>query len=277
MKRLFIVLIKYIPIIQMVGMLFNNILYCFSDIYIISYILDFIIGNSITTTFLLYVCSYVFGFCKWHRFIITANIINLLIANLDAYYRIPISDIQLLIVYHFIAAIFICISTYIHIKNNRKEANVSSTELYNGIMSLHNVFDYVEKQDNKTFWKSMRKLHESIKGAHFDEEYAKWQVSTMYHTADNGKICKGEIYNYDCAKNVFDKYVRNINSSITVWDVYVAINAQYHDYIRLYSEWFRNINKNELDNKIIESAITFYFKDEDSGSTKTWNYFKTAN
>ena len=62
-------------------MLFNNILYCFSDIYIISYILDFIIGNSITTTFLLYVCSYVFGFCKWHRFIITANIINLLIAN----------------------------------------------------------------------------------------------------------------------------------------------------------------------------------------------------
>lgn len=49
----------------MVGMLFNNILYCFSDIYIISYLLDFIIGNSITTTFLLYVCSYVFGFCKW--------------------------------------------------------------------------------------------------------------------------------------------------------------------------------------------------------------------
>ena len=134
-----------------------------------------------------------------------------------------------------------------------------------------------QKQDNKTFWKSMRKLHESIKGAHFDEEYAKWQVSTMHHTADNGKVCKGEIYNYDCAKNVFDKYVRNINSSITVWDVYVAINAQYHDYVRLYSEWFRNINKNELDNKIIEYAITFYFKDEDSGSTKTWNYFKTAN
>lgn len=45
MKRLFIVLIKYIPIIQMIGMLFNNILYCFSDIYIISYLLDFIIED----------------------------------------------------------------------------------------------------------------------------------------------------------------------------------------------------------------------------------------
>lgn len=146
-------------------------------------------------------------------------------------------------------------SKYKDIINSYKEVNVSSTELYNGVMSLHNIFDYVEKQDNKIFWKSMRKLHESIKGAHFDEEYAKWQVSTMYHTADNGKICKGEIYNYDCAKNVFDKYVRNINSNITVWDVYVAINAQYHDYIRLYSEWFRNINKNELDNKIIDFIL----------------------
>ena len=123
MKRLFIVLIKYIPIIQMVGMLFNNILYCFSDIYIISYILDFIIGNSITTTFLLYVCSYVFGFCKWHRFIITANIINLLIANLDAYLY-QLSEKVIENVYHFIAAIFICISTYIHIKNNRNERKI---------------------------------------------------------------------------------------------------------------------------------------------------------
>lgn len=42
MKRLFIVLIKYIPIIQMVGMLFNNILYCFSNIYIISYLFTFV-------------------------------------------------------------------------------------------------------------------------------------------------------------------------------------------------------------------------------------------
>ena len=71
----------------MVGMLFNNILYCFSDIYIISYILDFIIGNSITTTFLLYVCSYVFSFCKWHRFIITANIINLFSTKTWNYFK----------------------------------------------------------------------------------------------------------------------------------------------------------------------------------------------
>lgn len=53
----------------MAGMLINNLLY-FNDIYCLSYILDYLIGNSIITTFLLIVCSYIFNFCTWHRLII---------------------------------------------------------------------------------------------------------------------------------------------------------------------------------------------------------------
>lgn len=36
-------------------------------------------------------------------------------------------------------------------------------------------------------------------------------------------------------------------------DVYVAINAQYHDYAKLFEEWFGG----NIDNKVFESAITF--------------------
>lgn len=117
LRKILILLIKYIPIMQMVGMLLNNILY-FNDIYYLSYFMDYTIGNSIVTTFLLIVCSYIFHFCIWHRLIITANIINVTIAIIDIVYQIPISDIMLLLLYHFIAVIFIVISTIIHI--NRK-------------------------------------------------------------------------------------------------------------------------------------------------------------
>lgn len=34
-------------------------------------------------------------------------------------------------------------------------------------------------------------------------------------------------------------------------DVYVAINAQYHDYAKLFEEWFGG----NIDNKVFESAI----------------------
>ena len=91
--------------------------------------LDFLLGNSIITTILLYICSYVFGFCKWHRLIITANFINLLIANIDSIYKINISDLQLLLVYYFIYAIFIIINTYNHI-NKKHEFKIKNIKRY---------------------------------------------------------------------------------------------------------------------------------------------------
>lgn len=118
MKHLFILLIKFIPAIQMAGMLLNNTLYYF-DIDYLTYIFDFTIGNSLITTFLLYICSYLFNFCTWHRLIITANLINICIAITDTIILLPISDIQLLITYYAIAAIFIVASTIIHIKKKK--------------------------------------------------------------------------------------------------------------------------------------------------------------
>lgn len=56
-------------------------------------------------------------------------------------------------------------------------------------------------------------------------------------------------------------------------DVYVAINAQYHDYAKLFEEWFGG----NIDNKVFESAITFWFKDVDFDGDKLWEYFHMNN
>ena len=51
-------------------------------------------------------------------------------------------------------------------------------------------------------------------------------------------------------------------------------NYSVPDYSKLYKEWHSNITKEDLDNKIIMSVINFWFKDEDAGVGKVWNYFK---
>lgn len=54
-------------------------------------------------------------------------------------------------------------------------------------------------------------------------------------------------------------------------DAYVAINAQYHDYCELFKSWFGD----GVEQKIIESAVIFWFKDDDyKDGFKLWNYFK---
>lgn len=118
MKRLFILLIKYMPIIQMISMLFNNTLY-YTDNYNTCYLLDFAFGNSILTTILLFVCSYTFNFCNWYRIIITTNLINIFIANADAYYILSMTDIQLLTMYYIISGIGCIISICSYIYGNK--------------------------------------------------------------------------------------------------------------------------------------------------------------
>lgn len=156
-------------------------------------------------------------------------------------------------------------------------SNISNKDLLEAINNLYPAMNMVQENDPKCFWKAMRNFHKHIFGNHFNEMYAKYQVSNMFHMKRNGTKCTGEIYSMEEAKHIYDKYVRNVSTNYNCYDVYVAINAQYHDYACMYSEWYSDITKEELDNKIIASAIKFWFKDDDAEDGKVWNYFDINN
>lgn len=105
---------------------------------------------------------------------------------------------------------------------------------------------------------------------HFNESYAKYLVSNMYHY-ENGRKYVGEKFDITKAKEVCERYRGIIPQSVTSADVYVAINAQYHDYGELFKSWFGD----GIEQKIIDSAVVFWFKDDDyKDGFKLWNYFK---
>lgn len=108
---------------------------------------------------------------------------------------------------------------------------------------------------------------------HFNESTAKYLVSQMYHTS-GGKKFVGEKYDMSKAKEITERYRGIIPQSATYADVYVALNAQYHDYCELLKVWFGD----NIDTKVVESAINFWFKDDDykSGDSKVYKYFREA-
>ena len=112
---------------QMVGMLLNNIFYYFDIGGNYIYLFDYTIGNSITNSLLLYICSYTFGFCKWHRLLITANLINVTIAITDAIFRLPINDLQLLLSYFIVTTIFILLIIYNKFVRKNEKCNKASS------------------------------------------------------------------------------------------------------------------------------------------------------
>ena len=105
-----------------------------------------------------------------------------------------------------------------------------------------------------------------------DEHEAKEIVEQMYHVKDNKKYV-GKKYDRNKAHEIWERYKEVLPNDVEPCDVYVAINAQYHDYAKLFEEWFGG----NIDNKVFESAITFWFKDVDFDGDKVWEYFHMNN
>lgn len=151
---------------------------------------------------------------------------------------------------------------------------IDNETAWNIICRFKDIVENKNDKDNEMFWCIMKDIHEELRGKHFDEVYATYQVDNMYHTDNKGNKITSPMFTPIDVRKLYDKKFKSINSNITFWDVYVALNAQYHDNIELYKEWFGEDNIENIKDKIIESAIVNWFEDEDAGIEKVWNYFR---
>lgn len=145
-------------------------------------------------------------------------------------------------------------------------------QLQNAISNIDAGNSNLNEEEMEELVKTLSVLNKGVK--RIDEVYATYQVDNMYHTDNKGNKITSPMFTPIDVRKLYDKKFKSINSNITFWDVYVALNAQYHDNIELYKEWFGEDNIENIKDKIIESAIVNWFEDEDAGIEKVWNYFR---
>lgn len=95
--------------------------------------------------------------------------------------------------------------------------------------------------------------------------------------AGNSNLNEEEMEELVKTLSVLNKGVKRISKAYACEHILhcsPALNAQYHDNIELYKEWFGEDNIENIKDKIIESAIVNWFEDEDAGIEKVWNYFR---
>ena len=69
-------------------------------------------------------------------------------------------------------------------------------------------------------------------------------------------------------KAEYEKYKPSLPSGTTFWDFAVAITGNWHDKVDLFKKWFPDA----FEERVIEDAINFYFKDQDAPEGKVWHY-----
>lgn len=106
-------LVKVIPMILSGIALLNTILsYLYIDVPLLSYLG----GVSVLTIIFLYVSSYVFRFCLYHRMFIHYITVNWVLNIIDMYIGIPLSNRDLFLVYMTITGVMLFIVLYLKFK-----------------------------------------------------------------------------------------------------------------------------------------------------------------
>lgn len=110
-------LLKVMPMLLAAIYLINTVL-SYYDIVLPA--LSYIGGLSFIPLLFMYISSYVFRFCSYHRMFLHYIVINDLINLIDYYYTLPISDWELFILHMSIAGISLFIILYLYVKSRSK-------------------------------------------------------------------------------------------------------------------------------------------------------------
>lgn len=111
-----LILLKFIPFILAFVCFLNTV---FSYFGIDLEFLAHIGGISLLTLLFLYVSSYVFKFCMYHRLALHYVVINNVLNIYDYYVGVPLDDRNLFILYLVIAFIFLILILIDYVDNNK--------------------------------------------------------------------------------------------------------------------------------------------------------------
>lgn len=121
--KLFITVLKYIPMIIALCYVLNTVAAVFG-IYIEP--LSNIAGMSLFTWIFLYIATYVFRFCAYHRMFLWYILVDDLLNIIDYYYELSIDTGNLLMIHNSIIGIFLFIILYLYVKSNKKSIGKDS-------------------------------------------------------------------------------------------------------------------------------------------------------
>lgn len=116
-----IVAIKVIPILIAILFLIRSILSCIDiDVTWLSYVC----GMSLIPILFMYLVSYAFKFCSYHRMFLHYIVVNDVLNYIDYYIGIPLQYNDLLKMHIIIAGIFMLIIIYQHQKWIKEQRNI---------------------------------------------------------------------------------------------------------------------------------------------------------
>lgn len=151
------------------------------------------------------------------------------------------------------------------LENAKAKGMTNEKMMWDSIDNLSGMLLLMEKEHPKEYWRFMRKQHGIIYNNHYEKEFAEWDVSQIEYTNKEGTKKYGAYWTVEQIESA--TMGMKFPNGTTKWDKYVAFNVAHSDFCKKFD-----------DEQILDIAFSFFFADEDWGSTtKVWEYMKCKN
>lgn len=117
LHKIFLLILKVIPLVNALGCLLNTL---FAYYNIETPWISFTTGMSLTTWLFIYLATFVFKFCIYHRMFLYYIAVVDIIDTVDYYIGIPLSDYNFLVLHIIITGITLFIILYLYVKHRKK-------------------------------------------------------------------------------------------------------------------------------------------------------------
>ena len=132
-------------------------------------------------------------------------------------------------------------------------------------MILSDFLAPMKTTNKEKYWCLMRKVFGMLNDGHYDEDFAKHDVSQIEYTDKQGAKRHGAYWTLEQAEEAMKKV--QLPSDVNKYDWWVALSSTYADMCKVLD-----------DEQIIKATCAFWFKDEDWGkdgksTTKIFDYY----
>lgn len=123
--KIFLIILKYIPAIITIFYVLNTFL---SFVGIDTFWMSYVSGISILTWIFLYVSSFVFNYCIYHRLFLYYIALNDIITIIDYHYKIPVTNETLFMLHSILLGIFVILIVIKYVTNHKKNTTKNSRQ-----------------------------------------------------------------------------------------------------------------------------------------------------
>lgn len=109
--KILLIVLKVIPMLLALSAMLNMF---FDFLGLNSYIFSYIGGISVLPILFIYLASFAFRFCRYHRMFLHYTLVNNILTYIDYSFGIPISDYSLFMIHLFFIGLFLFLVLYFH-------------------------------------------------------------------------------------------------------------------------------------------------------------------